>query len=130
MTIIALALISVSMSAETVSKNKKTGMTLEETAGIYSLQNTSGVIVLGDLKTARNTLAAINGSFLQEKVKDVIECGEQKFTVNEDETGFYVTQVGLGLVKIRPGDATKFLTKLESRIIKNKSKKVWDALTE
>jgi len=129
-TVVILALMAVGMNAKEVSRNSTTGMVLDETAGVYSLVGKSGVIILGNLKSARDFMFSANVCFAQEKLQEVIDCGEQKFNVKEDEEGLYIVKVGLGGVKVRPSDTAKFFTWLESRIIKEKAKKVWEDVTE
>ena len=64
-----LALAAVTVNAEEISKNSSTGMVLDETAGVYSLVGKhGGVIILGDIKTARDFLFSANVCFAQEKL--------------------------------------------------------------
>lgn len=128
--IVALAIASLTMSAKEVSRNNTTGMVLDETAGVFSLMGKGGVIVLGGIKDARNFMAQAQGCFTKESLKGVIDLGDQKYTVKSDDEGMYIIKLGVGGVKVRPTDTSKFLIYLESRIVREKSKKVWDVITE
>lgn len=103
------ALAAVTVNAEEISKNSSTGMALDETAGVYSLiGKNGGIIILGDIKTARNFLFSANVCFAQEKLQSLVDCGEQKFKVEKDDEGLYIVKIGLGGVKLRPSDSAKF----------------------
>ena len=125
------ALAAVTVNAEEISKNSSTGMVLDETAGVYSLVGKhGGVIILGDIKTARDFLFSANVCFAQEKLQSLVDCGEQKFKVEKDDEGLYIIKIGLGGVKVRPSDSAKFFTILEAKIAKEKAGKIWDVITE
>ena len=125
------ALAAVTLNAEEISKNSSTGMALDETAGVYSVVGKNGgIIILGDLKTARDFMFSANVCFAQEKMQSVVDCGEQKFKVEKDEDGLYIIRIGIGGVKIHPGDAAQFFTVLEAKIAKEKVGKIWNVLTE
>ena len=129
-TIIIIAIVSVSSGAKEVAKNFQTGMSLDCTAGIYSLKSNQGIIVLGNLKDARNTIFQMDKSFTQEKLSEIFNTGEQKFSIDKDDDGMYIFKIGLGGMKIRPEDTAKFLIYLESQIVKNKGKKIWNTIKE
>ena len=125
------ALAAVTLNAEEISKNSSTGMVLDETAGVYSLVGKNGgLIILGDIKTARDFLFSANVCFAQEKLQSLVDCGEQKFKVEKDDEGLYIVKIGLGGVKVRPGDAAQFFAVLEGKIAKEKAGKIWDIITE
>ena len=129
-TIIAFALLTITMSAKEVSRNNTTGTILDETAGIYSLISKGGVIILGDVKAANKFMTEANKCFAQEKLKNTFDVGEQSYTVGKDDTGLYITKIGLGVVKIRPSDSMQFGMWLTSHITKDKAKKVWNVIKE
>jgi len=129
-TIIAFALLAVTMTAKEVCKNSDTGLVLDETAGIYSLKGKGGIIPIGDIKETLSFMRTANKCFTQEKLKDTFDVGDQKFTVHSDDTGMYITKVGLGLVKVRPCDTAQFEIWLASRVAKEKAKKIWSVITE
>lgn len=129
--ILAIALFaSLSLPAKEIDCNPQTNLSLDETAGVYSLRCNTGILVLGDIKTARDFLFSADVCFTKQKLNEVIACGEKKFEVKTDDTGMYIVQMGVGVVKIRPGDATRFLTLLEGRIVKDKAKKIWKVIKD
>lgn len=129
-TIIAFALLTINLSSKEVCKNPDTGLILDETNGTFSMKGKIGVIILGDTKEALSFMRTANKCFAQEKLKDTFDVGEQKFTVNSDNDGLYISKVGLGIVKIRPCDTSQFELWLASHIAKNKAKKVWNVIKE
>ena len=127
---IAFALLTLTLSAKEVSKNSSTGMTLSEELGVYSITGKGGAIILGDVKTTRNTLASLEKCFIQEHLNNYIDCGEQKFEVHSDDQGLYIIKVGLGAVKIRQSDVNIFLLKVESIIAKDKLTRIGKIIKE
>ena len=127
---IILAAAALTLSAKEVSKNSETGMVLSEEMGIYSISGKGGAIILGDIKKTREILVSLEKCFLQEYVKNYIDCGDQKFEVKSDDKGLYIIKVGLGAVKIRQSDVTLFLVKVESIIIKDKGTRIINILKE
>ena len=127
---IAFALLTLTLSAKEVSKNSSTGMTLSEELGVYSITGKGGAIILGDVKTTRNTLASLEKCFIQEHLNNYIDCGEQKFEVHSDDQGLYIIKVGLGAVKIRQSDVNIFLLKVESIIAKDKLSRIGKIIKE
>ena len=126
--LIAVAItISLSLSAKELCRSEQTGMALNEESGIYFLSFRSGRLNLGDLKSARNFLAQMEKSCIQEDLKSTFDTGEQKFQVKKDSKGFYIQS---DRMKIRQCDIEMFLVWLESRIIKDKASRIWDILTE
>lgn len=127
---IAFALLTLTLSAKEVSKNSSTGMTLSEELGVYSITGKGGAIILGDVKTTRNTLASLEKCFIQEHLNNYIDCGEQKFEVHSDDQGLYIIKVGLGAVKVRQSDVNIFLLKVESIIAKDKLSRIGKIIKE
>jgi len=127
---LAFALLTLTLSAKEVSKNSSTGMTLSEELGVYSITGKGGAIILGDVKTTRNTLASLEKCFIQEHLNNYIDCGEQKFEVHSDEDGLYIIKVGLGAVKVRQSDVNIFLLKVESIIAKDKLSRIGKIIKE
>lgn len=127
---LAFALLSLTLSAKEVSKNSETGMVLSEELGIYTITGKGGAIILGDVKATRNTLAALEKCFIQEHIKDYIDCGEQKFEVHSDNQGLYIIKVGLGAIKVRQSDVNIFLLKVESIIAKDKVSRIGKIIKE
>lgn len=106
--------------AKEVARNRQTGMSLDNTMGIWSLKSGSGIIPIGSAEKARDLMYEISGSFVKEKINKTLGTGEDRFTILSDETGMYAVRIGIGLVKIRPSDAAVFLPVLEKEIIKDK----------
>ena len=129
-TAFAFALLTLTLSAKEVSKNSSTGMTLSEELGVYSITGKGGAIILGDVKTTRNTLASLEKCFIQEHLNNYIDCGEQKFEVYSDDQGLYIIKVGLGAVKVRQSDVNIFLLKVESIITKDKLSRIGKIIKE
>lgn len=122
--------VSLTMNSKEIARNPETGMTLTENGGTYSLKSSTGTMVLGDIKKARDILNAMNICFAKEKLSEVMDCGEQKYKVKKDEDGMYIMRVGLGCVKVRVTDSAMFFTILEGEIIKEKGKKIWKVIKE
>ena len=129
-TALAFALLTLTLSSKEVSKNSSTGMTLSEELGAYSITGKGGAIILGDVKTTRNTLASLEKCFIQEHLNNYIDCGEQKFEVHSDDQGLYIIKVGLGAVKVRQSDVNIFLLKVESIITKDKLSRIGKIIKE
>ena len=127
---IAFALLTLTLSAKEVSKNSSTGMTLSEELGVYSITGKGGAIILGDVKTTRNTLASLEKCFIQEHLNNYIDCGEQKFEVHSDDQGLYIIKMGVGAVKLRQSDVNMFLIKMESIIAKDKLHRISKIMQE
>lgn len=127
---IVLALVSMSMYGKEISRNSSTDLVLDETLGVYSLVGKGGTLILGNIEKAKDFLFTANICFAQEKLSEVIDCGEQKMKVYKDDTGLYIMRISLGGVKIRPSDEAKFYSVLESKVIKDKATKIWDIIKE
>ena len=131
---ILLFLIVVSFPIMTESKeiarNPDTGMTLTEIKGLYYMKSNTGIIMIGDIKQARDVLNMMNICFTKEKLSEVINCGDQEYRVKRDDEGMYIMKVGLGAMKIRATDSALFFTVIEGKIIKDKGKKIWEIIKE
>lgn len=131
---ILLFLIVVSFPIMTESKeiarNPDTGMTLTEVKGLYYMKSNTGIIMIGDIKQARDVLNMMNICFTKEKLSEVINCGDQEYRVKRDDEGMYIIKAGLGAVKIRATDSALFFTVIEGKIIKDKGKKIWEIIKE
>ena len=112
-TIIALALATIAtVNAKEVSTNPATGMTLSENLGIYTITGKAGAIVLGDKDSASKFLMSANGAFATEAINHIFNLGDDQFEVGKDDKGMFIIKVGVGAVKLRPGDTTLFSTAL------------------
>lgn len=127
---IAFVLITLTLSAKEVSKNSDTGMVLSEVQGVYSITGPGGAIVLGDIKKTRDILASLSKCFIQEHLKNYIDCGEQKWEVHSDDKGLYIIKMGVGAVKIRQSDVNLFLLKVESIIARDKISRIGKIIAE
>lgn len=107
-TILAIALASITLSAKEVVKNPVTGMTLSENLGIYTITGKSGVIALGTKEQAKEFFSNSFASFAKENINKIFKTGENQFNVGEDEDGFYIIKVGLGGAKLRQSDIILF----------------------
>jgi hypothetical protein len=107
--IVALAIASLTMSAKEISKNPDTGATLCENLGVYSIRAGWGCIVLGTRAEAKSFLKEVNGAFKTEFLDHVYNFGNDKYTVQKDEKGYYITDIGLGVVILRPADTFLFI---------------------
>ena len=111
-TIIALALATITLSAKEISTNPATGMTLSETLGVYTITGQGGAIVLGNQESASKFLMSANGSFATEVINHIFNFGDDQFEVRKDDSGLYIIKIGLGAVKLRPSDTALFSTAL------------------
>ncbi len=127
---ILLALASLTLSAKEVSKNSDTGMVLSEELGVYSITGPGGVIIIGDARKTRDTLASLSKCFIQEHIKNYIDCGDQRYEVKSDDNGLYIIKMGVGAVKLRQKDVNMFLIKMESIIAKDKLHRISKIIKE
>lgn len=127
---ILLALASLTLSAKEVSKNSDTGMVLSEELGVYSITGSGGVIIIGDARKTRDTLASLSKCFIQEHIKNYIDCGDQRYEVKSDDNGLYIIKMGVGAVKLRQKDVNMFLIKMESIIAKDKFHRISKIIKE
>lgn len=135
-TIALVALFFTSCSVDTNSPTKvmnhNTGMKLTENLGVYSITGPKGVLILGDIKESRDILWQMEKCFVASNLESLltITINDQKYEVKSDDQGLYIIKVGLGAVKLRQSDVNQFLYYLESKIAKDKTKKIWDVITE
>ena len=113
-----------------IARNPDTGMTLTEIKGLYYMKSNVGIIMIGDIKQARDVLNMMNICFTKEKLSEVINCGDQEYRVKRDDEGMYIMKAGLGAMKIRATDSALFFTVIEGKIIKDKGKKIWEIIKE
>lgn len=113
-----------------IARNPDTGMTLTEIKGLYYMKSNAGIIMIGDIKQARDVLNMMNICFTKEKLSEVINCGDQEYRVKRDDEGMYIMKAGLGAVKICATDSALFFTVIEGKIIKDKGKKIWEIIKE
>lgn len=127
-----LIVVSFPIMAESkeIARNPDTGMTLTEIKGLYYMKSNTGIIMIGDIKQARDVLNMMNICFTKEKLSEVINCGDQEYRVKRDDEGMYIIKAGLGAVKIRATDSALFFTVIEGKIIKDKGKKIWEIIKE
>lgn len=127
-----LIVVSFPIMAESkeIARNPNTGMTLTEIKGLYYMKSNVGIIMIGDIKQARDVLNMMNICFTKEKLSEVINCGDQEYRVKRDDEGMYIMKVGLGAMKIRATDSALFFTVIEGKIIKDKGKKIWKIIKE
>ena len=127
-----LIVVSFPIMAESkeIARNPDTGMTLTEIKGLYYMKSNAGIIMIGDIKQARDVLNMMNICFTKEKLSEVINCGDQEYRVKRDDEGMYIMKAGLGAVKIRATDSALFFTVIEGKIIKDKGKKIWEIIKE
>ena len=127
-----LIVVSFPIMAESkeIASNPDTGMTLTEIKGLYYMKSNTGIIMIGDIKQARDVLNMMNICFTKEKLSEVINCGDQEYRVKRDDEGMYIMKVGLGAMKIRATDSVLFFTVIEGKIIKDKGKKIWKIIKE
>ena len=107
-TLLAIAIASVSLSAKEVVKNPVTDMTLSENLGVYTITGKSGVIVLGTKEMAKEFFSKSFASFAKENINKIFKTGEDQFNVGEDESGLYIIKAGLGGAKLRQSDIILF----------------------
>ena len=127
-----LIVVSFPIMAESkeIARNPDTGMTLTEVNGLYYMKSNAGIIMIGDIKQARDVLNMMNICFTKEKLSEVINCGDQEYRVKRDDEGMYIMKAGLGAMKIRATDSALFFTVIEGKIIKDKGKKIWEIIKE
>ena len=129
-TLLAIAIASVSLSAKEVVKNPVTDMTLSENLGVYTITGQNGAIVLGNKESASKFLMSANGSFATEAINHIFNLGDDEFEVGKDDKGMFIIKVGLGAVKLRPSDTALFSTALGLKSAANAVKKGADKVKE
>jgi len=133
---IALALMTVSLSAEEIAKNNSTGMALSEVMGNYTISGPHGALILGDKEKTVDILTTMEGCFIKKRI-EFINWGDQKYEVGSDKEGLYIIKVGMGAVKVRQSDVTIFLASLGVKaakegfeVAKEKGSKIWNTIKE
>ena len=129
-TIIALALACISLSAKDVVKNPVTNKVLDKTAGIYSIKAPKGIIILGNEEMTREFLLSAAEAFSKEILHRTFKIGDDQFEVLKDDAGLYITKVGLGVMKIRQSDVVVFSGALDLKSLGKSAKEGWNYLKE
>ena len=129
-TIIALALATLTLSAKEPVKNPDTGLTLFEVAGVYTIKGDTGIIPLGNLEKTKEFLLSAHKAIVKETLNDIFDCGKNQFEVRKDDQGYYVIKVGLGAVKIRYTDTVVFGTALGLQKLEPAAKKLWSKMQD
>lgn len=127
---IALALATLTLSAKELAKNPDTGLTLSENLGVYTITGKGGALILGNEKDARDFFNKAAKVFTGDAIEKLLDTKDAKYNLKSDEYGAYLYKVGAGLVKIRYSDALYFTAFLDGKLVVDKGKKVWKALTE
>lgn len=128
--IIALALVSLTLSAKELAKNDITGYSLIETAGIYSIKGSTGVIPLGTIDQAKSFFSNANKAIVKETLNDIFDCGKDQFEVGKDDQGYYIIKVGLGALKLRYSDTVVFGTALGLKNLEKPAKKFYSKVQD
>jgi hypothetical protein len=121
-TIIALALACISLSAKDVVKNPVTNKVLDKTAGVYSIKAPKGIIILGTEEMTREFLLSAAEAFSKEILHRTFKIGNDQFEVLKDDAGLYITKVGLGVMKIRQSDVVVFSSALSLKSLGKSAK--------
>jgi len=129
-TIIALALACISLSAKEVAKNPVTNKVLDKTAGVYSIKAPKGIIILGTEEMTREFLLSAAEAFSKEILNRTFKIGDDQFEVLKDDAGLYITKVGLGVMKIRQSDVVVFGGALGLKSLGKSAKEGWNYLKE
>ena len=129
-TIIALALACISLSAKDIAKNPVTNKVLDKTAGIYSIKAPKGIIILGTEEMTREFLLSAAEAFSKEILHKTFKIGDDRFEVLKDDAGLYIIKVGLGVVKIRQSDVVVFSGALDLKSLGKSAKEGWNYLKE
>ena len=129
-TIIALALTCISLSAKEVAKNPVTNKVLDKTAGIYSIKGPKGIIILGTEDMTKEFLLSASETFSKEILHRTFKIGNDQFEVLKDDAGLYITKVGLGVMKIRQSDVAVFSSALSLKSLGKSAKEYWTYMKE
>lgn len=121
-TIIALALACITLSAKDVVKNPVTNKVLDKTAGVYSIKAPKGIIILGTEEMTREFLLSAAEAFSKEILHRTFKLGDDQFEVLKDDAGLYITKVGLGVMKIRQSDVVVFSSALSLKSLGKSAK--------
>lgn len=129
-TIITLALSCISLSAKDIAKNPVTNKVLDKTAGVYSIKGPKGIIILGNEEMTREFLLSAAEAFSKEILHMTFKIGNDQFEVLKDDTGLYITKVGLGVMKIRQSDVVVFSSTLSLKSLGKSAKEYWTYMKE
>lgn len=121
-TILALAFASLTISAKDVAKNPITNMRLTENLGVYTIEGHSGFIITGNEEQTKKFISSATDAFTQEFLNKTLDIGEDRFTVGQDDGGWYLLKLGLGGVKLRISDVVLFGSALGIKSISEDAK--------
>lgn len=119
-----------SLNAETIYTNSKTGNELHKVGDTYNITGKLGIVPLGNKENTLNFLQSAEKSFMKDNLNKVIKFGDDKdndYKLKEDKEGFYLIKVGIGGVKIRESDVTQFIAVLYGRSVVDGGKKLLSA---
>ena len=129
-TIIALALATLTLSAKEVAKNPVTNKVLDKTAGIYSIKGPKGIIILGTEEMTKEFLTSAAEAFSKEILNRTFKVGDDQYEVLKDDAGLYIRKIGLGVVKVRQSDVIYFGGALGLKNLSKDIKEGWKYLKE
>ena len=129
-TIIALALTCISLSAKDIAKNPVTNKVLDKTAGVYSIKGPKGIIILGTEEMTKEFLLSASEAFSKEILNRTFKIGDDQYEVLKDDAGLYIMKIGLGVVKVRQSDVMVFGGALGLRNLSKDIKEGWKYLKE
>lgn len=129
-TIIALALATLTLSAKEVAKNPVTNKILDKTAGIYSIKGPKGIIILGTEEMTKEFLLSATEAFSKEILHSTFKIGDDQYEVLKDDAGLYIRKIGLGVVKVRQSDVVVFGGALGLKNLSKDIKEYWTYLKE
>ncbi len=129
-TIIALALATLTLSAKDIAKNPVTNKVLDKTAGIYSIKAPKGIIILGTEEMAKEFLLSAAEAFSKEILNRTFKVGDNQYEVLKDDAGLYIRKIGLGVMKIRQSDVVVFSGALGLKNLSKDVKEYWKYLKE
>ena len=129
-TIIALALASISLSAKEIVKNPVTNKVLDKTAGVYSIKGPKGITILGTEEMTKEFMLSAIEAFSKEILHSTFKIGDDRFEVMRDDAGLYIMKIGLGVVKIRQSDIVVFGSAIGLKSAAKHTKEGWSYLKE
>lgn len=137
----ALALATLTLSAEEVAKNPVTKMTLTENLGVYSITGPDGTLILGNEEQSRNFFNQVAKVFTINAGNRLLDIENSKYSLKKDDQGYYLVKVGLGGVKLRYSDVYLFASHFDIKLGietgkevvkegKGKLQEIWKAATK
>lgn len=129
-TIIALALTTLTLSAKDIAKNPVTNKVLDKTAGIYSIKAPKGIIILGTEEMTKEFLLSASETFSKEILHRTFKVGDNQYEVLKDDAGLYIRKIGLGVVKIRQSDVMYFGGAIGLKNLSKDIKEHWTYIKE